>query len=283
MSAALLLLAGSAPLVDPYLRTGITFVQSRADVLDVDEDLDASSIAFESEAGVDIEKGRDELHFEVDADYVDFDNPDFTDRWRFRGEIAWTREWGEDFETRLRVDAGESVPTASFFDTDMLRYRVRFQYQPERAHRGRIELRWRTHDYDDDSGSGQGPRIDADYRFRLARYHYIKVESRWGRIDASDPDREYERFGLKALYTQPITDNLRARPALAYLATDFPGRASDKGRFRRDRQWVPEVEFLWWPGEWRMSAEFQYRWRSSTDRNRDIEGARVELKGAYVF
>lgn len=282
MVASLFLLAASSE-VDPYLRVGATAVESRADVLDVDEDLDASSIAFESEVGLDIENGRDTLHFEIDADYVDFTNPDFTDRWRFRGEVAWTREWSEDFETRLRVDAGKNVPTASFFDTTLVRYRLRVQYEPVRAHRGRIEARWRTHDYDDDSGTGHGPRVDADYRHRIGRYHYIELESRWERIDAVDPYRAYERYGLKALYTRPITDDLRVRPALAYLATDFPGRGSDTGPFRQDRQWVPEVEFLWWPDDWRFSAEFQYRARASSDRNRDIEGARIELKAAYEF
>lgn len=283
MPLALFIIANATVTIDPYLRVGATAVESRVDVLDVDEDLDASSLAFESEFGLDIESGVDTVHFEFDADYVDFSNPDFTDRWRFRGEAAWTREWSDDWETRLRIDAGESVPTASFFDTDILRVRARLEYEPERAHRGRIEIRWREHDYDDDSGTGSGPRVDADYRFRLGRYNYFEIETRWEEITATDPDRAYRRQEVKLLYTQPITDNLRVRPAISYLATDFPGRAADSSSFRRDRQWTPELEFLWWPGEWRMSAEFQYRWRSSTDFSRDIDGARIELKSAYVF
>ena len=84
-------------------------------------------------------------------------------------------------------------------------------------------------------------------------------------------------------YTHPLARDLRVRPKFEWRVTDFSDRTVDDGGTRRDEQFTPEVEFLYWPGEWRTSAEFQYRRRKSNDPIRDFSGFRAQLMIAHVF
>lgn len=279
----LAMLAAAPQEVDPYLRIGATGVYSEAEVSDFDE-IDGSSVRFESEAGVDLDWDDTRVNFEADADYVEFTNEDFTDRWRYRLRAEVEQDLTEALELRLRAEGSWATPSVEYFDVDELELRSRLEWEPVRAHRVRGEFRWRERSYNDGSdATGSGPRVDLDYRYRFDAYHYLELETWFEEIDSDDPYRRYNRRAGQVSYTHPLTDDLRVRPALAYRDTDFPDRAADTAPFRQDEEWVPEVEFLWWPGDWRMSAEFQYRWRDSTDLSRDRSGPRVEVKVAYVF
>jgi hypothetical protein len=67
------------------------------------------------------------------------------------------------------------------------------------------------------------------------------------------------------------------------IKTRFDGRLTDDGALRRDRQVVPEVELLWWPGKWRIEAEAKYIFSSSNEAVREREGYRLTLSVGYAF
>ena len=72
-------------------------------------------------------------------------------------------------------------------------------------------------------------------------------------------------------------------PALELIRTRFDGRIADDGALRRDRQTVPEVELLWWPGKWRVEAEAKYIFFTSNESAREREGYRLTLSVGYLF
>jgi hypothetical protein len=73
------------------------------------------------------------------------------------------------------------------------------------------------------------------------------------------------------------------RPAAEWITTRFDGRIADDGALRRDRLIVPEVELLWWPGQWRIEAEAKYLFFSSNEAMREREGYRLTLSVGYAF
>lgn len=270
--------------IDPWLRLEADAVYAEAEVPDGDEDVDASAIIGEVTVGATAEFENTEITVSALTEYVEFADPDFTDRFRHRGRIELRQDVDENWQIRLRADRSLRFPSAEYFDIDETELRARVRFEPVREHRLGGAIRWRERGYNDGTDStGDGPRIDGEYRYRFGRYHYFEVEARYETIDSDDPRRNYSRRAAAISYTRPLTDDLRVRPKLAYRETDYPGRIVEGAVFREDRRWVPEVEFLWWPGDWRMSAEFQYQARQSTEPDRTQSGPRVQVTVAYVF
>jgi len=163
------------------------------------------------------------------------------------------------------------------------------QFEPERAHRFRLRATWRDRQYDNGAAAastpsaGNGARVDVDYRHRLGRYHYINFDLRAESIDSPDPERRFRRESASVSYTHPLTRDMRVRPAVELRQTRFGGRLTPAGEVREDTHVVPEVELLWWPGNWRVEAEAKYISADSNDPLRDRRGYRFSVSVGYAF
>ncbi len=209
------------------------------------------------------------------------------DRDRFTASVA--QELGDDWEVRLQGRIYDDLVTVESSDTDETSASLRIEYEPVLAHRFRATVTWREREYDDGAGpggtssQGDGVRVDLDYRHRLGRYHYVGVDLRAEEINSDNPFRSYTRESALLSYTHPLTSDLRVRPAVEVRHTRFDGRLTPTGDVREDTQVVPEVELLWWPGNWRLEAEAKYIFSDSNDPVRDREGYRFSLTVGYVF
>lgn len=284
MIVSTLLIATASPTIDPWLRLELDGVYAKAEVLEGDDDIDASAIIGEATAGVALEWDDTQVAFSALTEFVEFADRDFTDRFRHRSRVELTHDIDERWEMRLRADRSLRFPSAEFFDIDETELRGRIRFEPAREHRFGVAFRWRERSYNDGTSShGDGPRIEGEYRHRLGRYHYLELEARHEEINSGDLRRNYTRQAGAVTYTYPLSSDIRLRPKIAYRRTEYPGRIGLDGIQRDDRQWTPEIEFLWWPGEWRTSAEFQYQWRDSTDPDRANSGPRMQVTVAHVF
>ena len=186
----------------------------------------------------------------------------------------------------MRARYYDDLVTAESSDSDEIQGSVRVSYEPVREHRFRVRGSWREREYDNGAApqtSGEGPRVDAQYRHRFGRYHYLTFDLRAESIESDDPRRGYERESAKVSYTQPITPDLRVRPAIEVLRTRFDERLTPAGERRKDTLVAPEVEVLWWPDRWRIEAEAKYIFSDSNQPTREREGYRLTLTVGYVF
>ena len=230
----------------------------------------------------------DNTRIRLEADRIEVlrldDERDDISRDRITAEV--NQEVSEAVEVQLRARYYDDLVTAESTDTDEIQGLVRVTYEPERAHRVRVRGSWREREYDQGTGGqteGHGPRVDAQFRHRLGRYLYVTVDLRAESIDSDDPRRGYSRESAKVSYTQPITPDLRVRPAIQYLRTHFDERLNEFGETRRDELVVPEVEMHWWPGKLRVEAEAKYIFSDSNLPARVREGYRLTLSVGYVF
>ena len=240
-----------------------------------------------------LELGDDTTTFSLEADRIQverFGNATGRERYdRDRFTAAVEQKLGDDWEVRLQGRVYDDLVSVESSDTDEVQAALRIEYEPVLEHRVRAQVTWRDREYNDDDGAGGAPstgeglRVDVDYRHRLGRYHYINLDLRAEEINSDNPLRSYTRESASVSYTHPITPDLRARPAIELRHTEFAGRMAPVGVPRDDTQIVPEIEFLWWPGNWRIEAEAKYIFGDSNDPIRDREGYRLSLSVGYVF
>lgn len=254
-----------------------------------DDDLviDGEAINLRGQVGIALEKG--DTRFRLEADRIEVirigEGRDNIARDRFTA--TFETPVVKDFELRLMARHFDDVVTVEAADTDEWQGAARLTYQPRPEHRVRVEASWRDREYangrDAAETTGAGPRVDAQYRRRFGRYHYLSFDLRAESIESDDPRRGYERESAGVAYTRPITRDLRVRPALEVIKTRFEGRFAPDGDLRRDTLVVPEVELLWWPGKWRFEAEAKYIFFGSNEPVREREGYRLSLSVGYVF
>lgn len=242
---------------------------------------------------VGVELKDDDTTFRLEADRIQVERfgsatgRERYDRDRFTASVE--QEFGDDWSVRLRGRVYDDLVTVESPDTDAVEAAVRIEYQPVLAHRVRAQVTWREREYADNDGpngtasQGDGVRVDVGYRHRLGRYHYVNFDLRAEEINSDNARRNYTRESAAISYTHPITDDLRVRPAVEVRHTEFQGRMAPDGTPRNDTQIVPEIEFLWWPGDWRIEAEAKYIIGSSNDPMREREGYRLNLSVGYVF
>ena len=277
--------------LDPFARVELGVVFSESEDREEDLIINGDGAYLRAQAGVLFGDDNSELRLEADRIEVErFGSATGRDSFnRDRLTAQFTQGLGDDWEIQLRGRLYDDLVTVESSDTDELQGSVMLEYEPVQAHRFRLSGTWRDREYDDDEGpgrassTGEGPRADFEYRHRLGRYNYINFDLRAEEIDSDNPDRSYTRESVGASYTQPITRDLRVRPAIEYRHTRFDGRITPDGEVREDEQVVPEVELLWWTGSWRMEAEAKYVFSNSNDPVRDREGYRFSVSVGYVF
>jgi len=274
--------------LDPYARLELSAISADSSDQDGELIINGDALTFRAQGG--LEFGDGTTSFTIEADRIQVFRPGSgrrdSDRDRFTASVE--HEVSDDVDVRLRARYYDDLVSAEYNDTDEKQIAGRVTYEPVKAHRFRLEGTWREREYDDAMGpgggssTGSGPRVDAEYRHRLGRYNYLTFDLRAEEIASDNDARRYSRQSGAVSYTQPITRNLRVRPAVEVRRTRFDGRLVD-GDPRDDVQVIPEVELLWWPGDWRIEAEAKYINSSSNDPQRDREGYRLSLSVGHVF
>lgn len=270
----------------PTARVEFGAVSAESATRDEQTVINGDAFTVRAQVGITIEDNNTRFRLEADRIEVFRLDEDREDISRDRLTVQLDQEVSEEIEIQVRGRLYDDLVTVESPDTDEIQGSVRVTYEPERKHRVRVRGTWREREYDNElrpQTTGSGPRFDAQYRHRFGRYHYATFDIRAESIDSDDPRRGFSRQSAKASYTQPITPDLRVRPAIEYLKTRFDERLTPEGDRREDRLFVPEVELHWWPGRFRIEAEAKYIFSDSNLAFREREGYRLTLTAGYVF
>lgn len=272
--------------LQPDARIDVQTVSAQTTTRDEDLVIDGEAVSVRGQVGLGIESKRTRLRLEADRIEVFRLGEGRRDVSRDRLTANVEHDLTDTLELQAQVRRYDDLVTVESADTDAWEYSGRVTFEPTRENRFRLSGTWRERQYDNGAApatTGEGERFDAQYRRRFGPYHYLAFDLRTETIRSDDPQRGYERDSAGVAYTRPIAKDLRVRPAIELIRTRFDGRIADDGSLRRDRQTVPEVELLWWPGKWRVEAEAKYVFFQSNESVREREGYRLTLSVGFVF
>ncbi|MDT8279080.1 MAG: hypothetical protein RQ806_00845 [Erythrobacter sp.] len=272
--------------LEPDARIEVQTVSAETTTRDSDLIVDGEAISVRGQVGVALEKRG--LRLRLEADRIEVlrlgEARRNIARDRFTATVQTDIE--KDWELQLQARHFDDMVSVESNDTDEWQGAARLTWESDRKHRVRLQGTWREREYDNGAlaeTTGEGPRVDAEYRRRFGRYHYLAFDLRAESIKSDDLRRGFERESAGVAYTRPITPDLRVRPAIEVIRTRFDNRLTDNGEPRRDKLVAPEVELLWWPGKWRIEAEAKYIFAGSNEPARDREGYRLSLSVGYAF
>jgi hypothetical protein len=294
LAAAWLALFTCAPLaaqdggwrLEPDARIEVQAVSAQTTTRDDDLVIDGEAVSVRGQVGLALNSESTRFRLEADRIEVFRLGGDRDDISRDRLTATVEQDLTETLEVQLQARRYDDLVTVESADTDEWQGSARVTFQPSRDNRFRVAAAWRDRQYDNGAGpatTGEGPRVDAQYRRRFGPNHFLAFDLRAENIRSDDPDRGYERESVGVAYTRPVAKDLRVRPAVELIKTRFDGRIADSGALRRDRQIVPEVELLWWPGKWRIEAEAKYLFFNSNETVREREGYRLTVSVGYAF
>lgn len=272
--------------LQPDARIEVQTVSAQTTTRDNDLIVDGEAISLRGQVGLALEKRGVRLRVEADRIEVFRLGEERRDIARDRFTATVQTDIEKDWELQLQARHYDDVVSVESNDTDEWQGSARVTWEPKREHRLRLQGTWREREYANGANAettGEGARVDAQYRRRFGRYHYLAFDLRAESIRSDDARRGYERESAGVAYTRPITPDLRVRPAIEVIRTRFDGRMTDTGERRRDSLVVPEVELLWWPGKWRIEAEAKYIFAGSNEPVREREGYRLSLSVGYAF
>jgi hypothetical protein len=272
--------------LEPDARIEVQTVSAQTTTRDDDLVIDGEAISVRGQLGLALNSESTRFRLEADRIEVFRLGGDRDDISRDRLTATVEHDLTETLEIQLQARRYDDLVTVESADSDEWQGSARVTFQPGRDNRFRVAAAWRDRQYDNGAGpatTGEGPRVDAQYRRRFGPYHYLAFDLRAENIRSDDPDRGYERESAGVAYTRPVAKDLRVRPAVELIKTRFDGRIADSGALRRDRQVVPEVELMWWPGKWRIEAEAKYLFFNSNETVREREGYRLTLSVGYAF
>jgi hypothetical protein len=272
--------------LEPDARFEVQTISAQTTTRDEDLVIDGEAISLRGQVGLAL--NSESTRFRLEADRIEVFRLGEGRRDVSRDRLTATvqQDVTAELEVQLQARRFDDLVTVESADTDEWQGSARVTFEPTPANRFRVSATWRDRQYDNGAApatTGEGPRVDAQYRRRFGAYHYLAFDLRAENIRSDDPDRGYERESAGVAYTRPVAKDLRVRPAIELIKTRFDGRIADDGRLRRDRQVVPEVELLWWPGKWRIEAEAKYVFFSSNEAVREREGYRLTLSVGYAF
>lgn len=272
--------------LNPDARIEVQAVSAQTTTRDDDLVVDGEAIQVRGQVGVALEKKG--LRLRVEADRIEVfrlgnGRDDIArDRFTATAEADIAKGW----ELQLQARHYDDFVSVESSDTDEWQGAARLTWEPTRDHRVRVQGTWREREYENGplaETKGEGARVDAQYRRRFGSYHYLAFDLRTESIQSDDPRRGYERQSAGVAYTRPVAPDLRVRPAIEVIRTEFDDRRTINGARRRDNLVVPEVEVLWWPGKWRLEAEAKYIFSDSNEPVREREGYRLTLSVGYAF
>ena len=295
LAVALVVAAAPTPLaaaddsgwrLEPDARIEVQAISAQTTTRDEDLVIDGEAVSVRGQVGLGIESQRTRVRLEADRIDVFRLGEGRRNISRDRLTASVEHDVTDTLEVQVQARRYDDLVTVESADADAWEGSARVTFEPSRAHRFRVQGTWRDRQYDNGAApatTGEGERVDAQYRHRFGPYHYLAFDLRAETIRSDDPQRGYERESAGVAYTRPVARDLRVRPALEVITTRFDGRIADDGTLRRDRQVVPEVEVLWWPGKWRIEAEAKYVFFSSNEAQREREGYRLTLSVGYAF
>ncbi len=272
--------------LEPDARIEVQAVTAQTTTRDDDLVIDGEALSVRGQVGVALEKRG--LRFRLEADRIEVirlgeDRRNFArDRFTATAEADLDSDWALQLQARHLDDS----VTVEASDTDEWQGSARLTWDKDRTHRLRLQGTWRSREYDNGplaETTGEGPRVDGQYRRRFGAYHYLAFDLRAESIRSDDARRGYDRQSAGVAYTRPLTPDLRLRPAIEVIRTQFDNRLTINGDRRRDSLVVPEVELLYWPGKWRIEAEAKYVFSGSNEPLREREGYRLTLSVGYAF
>lgn len=272
--------------LEPDARIEVQTVSAQTTTRDEDLVIDGEAISVRGQLGLALNSESTRFRLEADRIEVFRLGEDRRDISRDRLTATVQHDVTKTLEVQLQARRYDDLVTVESADTDEWQGSARVTFEPTRENRIRVAATWRDRQYDNGAApatTGEGPRVDAQYRRRFGPYHYLAFDLRAENIRSDDPQRGYERESVGVAYTRPVAKDLRVRPAVDLIKTRFDGRIADNGALRRDRQIVPEVELLWWPGKWRIEAEAKYVFFNSNENQREREGYRLTLSVGYAF
>ena len=270
--------------VDPYLRLGAQVTVAENAVRDDEEGLDSDGISLNVEPGITAENGDLSVTVRNRARRIEYFDDQREDLWRnlLGGEATYQTD--ENGAVSAFADYGWNLTTAEFPRADQLEIGGQVERRFGDEHRLRGGASWRERDYDDVArSSGSGPRLDGQYRYRLGANHYLYLDGRYESIGSDLDRRDMERFIVSTSYQRPLARDLRIRPQLSYRDLRFPGRIEADGQPRRDTILIPELSFIYSPGDWFFVSEFRYNIRNSNDQERQDDGYRIALSVSRAF
>lgn len=272
--------------LEPDARIEVQTVSAETTTRDSDLIVDGEAISVRGQVGVALEKRGVRLRLEADRIEVFRLGEARRNIARDRFTATVQTDIEKDWELQLQARHFDDMVSVESNDTDEWQGSARLTWESDRKHRVRLQGTWREREYDNGAlaeTTGEGPRVDAEYRRRFGRYHYLAFDLRAESIKSDDLRRGFERESAGVAYTRPVTPDLRVRPAIEVIRTRFDNRLTDNGERRRDSLVAPEVELLWWPGKWRIEAEAKYIFAGSNEPARDREGYRLSLLVGYAF
>lgn len=272
--------------LEPDARIEVQTVSAQTTTRDSDLVVDGEAISVRGQVGVALEKRKVRLRLEADRIEVFRLGEARRNIARDRFTATAQTDIEKDWELQLQARHFDDMVSVESNDTDEWQGSARLTWESDRKHRVRLQGTWREREYDNGAlaeTTGEGPRLDAEYRRRFGRYHYLAFDLRAESIKSADLRRGFERESAGVAYTRPITPDLRLRPAIEVIRTRFDNRLTDNGERRRDSLVAPEVELLWWPGKWRIEAEAKYIFAGSNEPAREREGYRLSLSVGYAF
>ncbi|MDP5103329.1 MAG: hypothetical protein NWP98_05340 [Erythrobacter sp.] len=272
--------------LEPDARIEVQTVSAQTTTRDEDLVIDGEAISVRGQLGLALNSESTRFRLEADRIEVFRLGGGRNDISRDRLSATFQQDVTKSLELQVQARRYDDLVTVESPDTDEWQGSARVTFEPTRENRFRVAATWRDRQYDNGAGpatTGEGPRVDAQYRRRFGPYHYLAFDLRAENIRSDDAARGYERESAGVAYTRPVAKDLRVRPAVEWIQTRFDGRITDTGALRRDRQVVPEVELLWWPGKWRIEAEAKYIVFNSNEAVREREGYRLTLSVGYAF
>lgn len=272
--------------LEPDARIEVQTVSAQSTTRDEELVIDGEAFSLRGQVGLALNSESARFRLEADRIEVFRVGGERNDISRDRLTATFEKDVTKTVEVQLQARRYDDLVTVESADVDEWQGSARVTFEPTRNNRFRLQGTWRDRQYDngaDPATTGDGPRVDAQYRRRFGPYHYLAFDLRAENISSADADRGFERESAGVAYTRPVAKDLRVRPAIEVIKTRFDGRIADTGALRRDRQVVPEVELLWWPGKWRIEAEAKYVFFNSNETTREREGYRLTLSVGYAF
>lgn len=272
--------------LEPDARIEVQTVSAQTTTRDNDLIVDGEAISVRAQVGLALEKRGMRLRLEADRIEVFRLGEGRRNIARDRFTATVQTDIEKDWELQLQARHFDDVVSVESNDTDEWQGSARLAWEPNGGHRVRVQGTWRTREYDNGplaETTGDGPRVEAQYRRRFGRYHYLAFDLRTESIRSDDPRRGFKRESAGVAYTHPITANFRVRPGIEIIRTRFDDRLTPAGEQRADNLVAPEVKVLLWPGKWRLEAEAKYIFAGSNETIREREGYRLSLSVGYAF
>ena len=175
--------------LQPDARIEVQTISAQTTTRDDDLVVDGEAISVGGQVGVALEKHGVRLRVEADRIEVFRLGDGRSDIARDRFIATLETDIEKDWELQLQARHFDDVVSVEAANTDEWQGSARLTWEPQRAHRVRVQGTWREREYDHGTAieaTGEGPRVDAQYRRRFAANHHLAFDLRTEEIRSAD-------------------------------------------------------------------------------------------------